>query len=70
MKYKFNEDNTIEQIKRYVDKTYEQHYAAGKQQATEMVIDAGHGDGFCMGNIIKYAIRAIHLWTEDKINNE
>ena len=21
-----------------------------------MVIDAGHGDGFCMGNIIKYAI--------------
>ena len=55
--YKFNEKNTIEQIKRYVDKTYEQHYAAGKQQATEMVIDAGHGDGFCMGNIIKYAKR-------------
>jgi len=55
--YKFNEKNTIEQIKRYIDKTYEQHYASGKQQATEMVIDAGHGDGFCMGNIIKYAIR-------------
>ena len=55
--YKFNEHNTIEQIKRYVDNTYEQHYAAGKQQATEMVIDAGHGDGFCMGNIIKYAQR-------------
>ena len=28
--YKFNEKNTIEQIKRYVDKTYEQHYATGK----------------------------------------
>jgi len=25
--YKFNEKNTIEQIKRYVDSTYERHYA-------------------------------------------
>ena len=31
--YKFNEKNTIEQIKRYVDNTYKQHYASGKQQA-------------------------------------
>ena len=55
--YKFNEENTIEQIKRYIDKTYEKHYASGKYQATDMIIDAGHGDGFCMGNIIKYAMR-------------
>jgi len=56
-KYKFNEDNTIEQIKRYIDKTYEQHYANGKYQATDMIIDAGHGEGFCIGNIMKYAMR-------------
>jgi len=22
-----------------------------------MIIDAGHGEGFCMGNIMKYAVR-------------
>ena len=55
--YKFNEANTIAQIKRYVDRTYERHYANGKYQATDMIIDAGHGEGFCMGNIMKYAMR-------------
>ena len=38
-------------------KTYEQHYADGKYQATDMIVDAGHGEGFCMGNIMKYAMR-------------
>ena len=57
MEYKFNEENIIEQIKRYVDRTYERHYAQGKYQATDMIIDAGHGEGFCMGNIMKYAMR-------------
>ena len=57
MEYKFNEENTIKQIKRYIDKTYEKHYANEKYQATDMIIDAGHGDGFCMGNIMKYAMR-------------
>ena len=55
--YKFNEDNTLEQVKRYIDKTYEQHYANDKYQATDMIVDAGHGEGFCMGNIMKYAMR-------------
>ena len=44
-------------IQRYVDGTYERHYAQGKYQATDMIIDAGHGKGFCMGNIMKYAMR-------------
>ena len=57
MEYKFNEENIIEQIKRYVDRNYERHYAQGKYQATYMIIDAGHGEGFCMGNIMKYAMR-------------
>ena len=57
MEYKFNEKNIIEQIQRYVDGTYERHYAQGKYQATDMIIDAGHGQGFCMGNIMKYAMR-------------
>ena len=55
--YKFNEDNIIQQIQRYVDGTYERHYAQGKYQATDMIIDAGHGEGFSVGNIMKYAMR-------------
>ena len=37
--------------------TYSQHYSKNKIQTTEFVFDAGHGEGFCMGNIIKYAQR-------------
>jgi|TARA_Y100001980_G_C14288042_1_gene120060 hypothetical protein len=57
MKYKFNEDKIIEQIKSHVDDTYNQHYAHGKYQATDMIVDSGHGKGFVMGNIMKYAMR-------------
>ena len=57
MEYKFNEKNIVDQIQRYIDGTYERHYAHGKYQATDMIIDSGHGEGFCMGNIMKYAMR-------------
>ncbi len=56
MKYKFNEDEYLKEIKEYVDKTYGQHYS-GKYQATDMIIDAGHGTCFNVGNIMKYAKR-------------
>ena len=57
MKYKFNEDILIEEIKKYVDRTYDQHYATDKYQATDIIIDSGHGTGFCLGNVVKYAKR-------------
>ena len=57
VEYKFNEDIIIKNIKTYVDRTYEQHYANEKYQATDMILDAGHGEGFCIGNIMKYAMR-------------
>ena len=56
--YKFNEGQIMQDIKEYVDKTYDSHYAKTKNyQATEIIIDQGHGTGFCMGNILKYAQR-------------
>ena len=55
--YKFKEDKILTMIKSYIDKTYTQHYANGKYQATDMIIDAGHGEGFSVGNIMKYAMR-------------
>ena len=54
---KYNEDNAIKQLKAYIDSTYNQHYSQNKFQATEFIIDGGHGDGFCIGNIMKYAQR-------------
>ena len=55
--YKYNESELIGQFKEYVDATYSQHYSQNKHQATEFIIDAGHGTGFCIGNVLKYAQR-------------
>jgi len=55
--YRYNEDEAIMQLQEYVDSTYNQHYSKNKYQATEFIIDAGHGEGFCVGNIMKYAQR-------------
>jgi hypothetical protein len=55
--YKFKEDISLAELKNYIDSTYNQHYAQGKYQATDMIVDAGFGEGFCIGNIMKYAMR-------------
>ena len=57
MDYKFHEDIILKVAKTYIDNTYNEHYANGKYQATDLIVDAGHGEGFCMGNIMKYAMR-------------
>ena len=41
----------------YIDGTYTAHYSQNKFQATEFIMDSGHGEGFCIGNILKYAQR-------------
>lgn len=55
--YKYNEGELIQELQRYVDATYSEHYSLNKFQATEFIIDAGHGDGFCIGNCMKYLQR-------------
>jgi len=55
--YKFNEGELIKEFKEYVEATYNTHYSEEKFQATEFIIDGGHGTGFCIGNILKYAQR-------------
>ena len=57
MNYKFNEDKNLQELKAYIDATYGEHYASDKYQATDVIIDSGHGEGFVMGNIMKYAKR-------------
>ena len=55
--YKYNEGQTLAELKEYIDSTYDEHYSKNKFQATEFIIDGGHGEGFCIGNIMKYAQR-------------
>ena len=55
--YKYDEDKALKELKSYIDNTYNEHYSKNKFQATEFIIDGGHGDGFCIGNILKYAQR-------------
>ena len=57
MKYKFNEDEVLNMVKNHILGTYDQHYSTDKIQSTEFIIDSGIGEGFCIGNIIKYAKR-------------
>ena len=57
IEYKFNEAELIKQLQLYIDSTYDQHYSKNKFQATEFILDAGHGEGFTIGNIMKYAQR-------------
>lgn len=55
--YKYNEPALLQELAEYIDKTYGEHYSRDKFQATEFIIDGGHGEGFCIGNILKYAQR-------------
>jgi len=55
--YKYNEGEILKQLQEYIDDTYSQHYSTNNYQATEFIIDGGHGEGFCIGNIMKYAQR-------------
>ena len=54
---KFNEDKVLVWVENYIRETYDAHYSKNKIQTTEFVFDADHGEGFCIGNIIKYAQR-------------
>ena len=55
--YKYNEGEILQQVQNYIDGTYGEHYSKNKYQATEFIIDGGHGEGFCLGNVMKYAQR-------------
>ena len=52
------EINAIVDISAYINKTYSEHYAKNKKtQTSDVIEDLGHGEGFYIGNMIKYASR-------------
>ena len=55
--YKFNEGALIDELRAYINATYDGHYSKNKFQSTEFIIDCGHGMGFALGNVLKYAQR-------------
>jgi len=57
IEYKFNEGELCKELAAYIDKTYDSHYSKNKFQSTEFIVDCGHGIGFAIGNILKYAQR-------------
>jgi hypothetical protein len=65
IEYRYNEGNLLREITDYVDSTYDGHYAQNQYQATEFIIDGGHGIGFTVGNILKYAQRYGHKGTPE-----
>jgi hypothetical protein len=65
IQYKYNEGDLLRQVTEYVNATYGQHYSQNKYQATEFIIDGGHGVGFTVGNIMKYAQRYGHKGTPE-----
>ena len=67
--YKFDEDRKLKATLKYIQSTYNKHYSMGSVQATEFIADSGHIEGFCIGNIIKYAQRYGKKVGEDKSDN-
>lgn len=63
--YRYSEDKILEELRKYIDGTYGEHYSQNKYQATEFIIDGGHGVGFTIGNILKYAQRYGHKGTPE-----
>jgi len=57
MEFKYNEDKLVQELMEYIEDTYDQHYSRNKFQASEFIFDSGHGVGFTLGNIMKYAQR-------------
>ena len=55
--YKFNEGQLINELQEYINSTYSAHYSKSKFQSTEFIIDCGHGQGFALGNVLKYVQR-------------
>lgn len=54
--FKYNEGCILDELHAYIKKTYGSHYG-DRIQAQDLITSSGHGEGFYIGNIIKYASR-------------
>ena len=54
---KYNEDQTLDLAKKYIESTYQQHYANGNFQTLDLIESIGDAEAFCRSNAIKYLSR-------------
>ena len=55
------EREVLHEIEQYIENTYKEHYAKGEgPQEIEMIMQDGHGEGFCLGSCRKYIRRYGH----------
>ena len=54
---KYNEDQTLDLAKKYIESTYSQHYANGNFQTLDLIESIGDAEAFCRSNAIKYLSR-------------
>jgi len=57
--YKYSEDIIFEELKNYIDSTYDQHYATEdkKTQILDYLSSLDIAEDFCRANVIKYVAR-------------
>lgn len=65
-KFKYNEDQILNDALEYIKNTYSQHYVNPdatdieyyKQlQCIDLIASSGHYEGFCVGDVLKYVSR-------------
>ena len=57
-KFRYEENKYLEEISNYIKSTYNAHYSGRRgSQTFDFILSAGHGNGFCMGSVMKYAAR-------------
>jgi hypothetical protein len=54
---KYDEDQTLDLAKEYIQSTYSQHYANGNFQTLDLIESIGDAEAFCRSNAIKYLSR-------------
>ena len=56
---KYNEDKILDEVKKYISRTYDQHYSTTKDgfQVQDMLRQLGIDKDFCQANAIKYLCR-------------
>ena len=56
--YKYNEPALLKELEAYIAKTYDGHYVSEDNiQALDIIFATGRGEGFTVGNVLKYASR-------------
>ena len=55
--FKYDEDQTLDQAKKYIKDTYSQHYSNGNFQTLDLIESIGDAEAFCRSDAIKYLSR-------------